>query len=585
MLSLRQFVAAGLLAVMLLAPALAGVITLSAGGRGSAPAVVETTFFGATLPTLPQLTVDTTYSLPDGNTWTATNTASNDAAGTGTGNRTDCGFQYALDNAALNDVIVLTAGDTYTGPFTLPNKATGSGWIYVISDQAGSLPAVGTRITTSDATYMPTIEVADSVGGAIQTENTAHHYRFVGIEVRPAAGDFVYALVEIGGALTDTANVPHHIIFDRSYIHGNSGEAMRRAVAGNGNYVAIVESILSEAKEVGADTQAFWAYNCQGPILLRNNLLEAAGEVVLIGGSQPPSLDAEWIPSDITIIDNYIHKPTALDEGSYTSKNLLELKLGKRVLIESNRMENQQGMDQKVAAILITPRDEAGGAPFFPGAEVSDVTIRYNRILNVGQGIHISGSDNGDGVSGRTSQQLQRTLIRHNMIAMNQQSDARFFQITGNSQSDYAPLDLIIDHNTAIHQNGTSPGKAAVMSEVTSTVKTKRFVFTNNIIHMGAYGWWGSGQAQIAGTLAAFFESDYKIEANAFIDTATTGQTFSEFPSGNYNVANIAAIGLTDYASEDWSLDGGSSYAGVGVSAPSTGDGSDLGANMALVAN
>src|SRR2546428_8861198 len=72
----------------------------------------------ATLPTLPQATVDTTYSLPTGTTRTAANSAA---------------FATALTNAALNDVIVLTAGVTYTGPFTLPNKTSRSGRIYILS--------------------------------------------------------------------------------------------------------------------------------------------------------------------------------------------------------------------------------------------------------------------------------------------------------------------------------------------------------------------------------------------------------------------------------------------------------------------
>ena len=544
------------------------------------------TFFGANLPTLPQLTVDTTYSLPTGNTWTATNTSSNSAAGTGTGNRTGCGFQYALDNCALNDIIELTAGSTYTGPFTLKNKVSGSGWIYIRSSAHASLPAVGTRVTTSDATNMPTIQVtAAAADAAIKTENTAHHYRLIGIQVQPVSGDFVYELVSFGGALTNTADVPHHIIIDRCYFHGISGQnGVRRCVAANGNYIAAIESILSEAKEVGADTQAFWAYNCQGPLLVQNCQLEAGGEIIMIGGAVPSGRTADWIPSDITIKDNTFYKPPAIDTGgSYVSKNLFELKLGRRVLFEHNHMENQQGLSQKAAAILLTPRDESSSAPFFPEAEVSDVTIRYNRMLNVGQGIHFAGADDGDGIPGRTSQQLQRVLVRHNMISMNRQSDARLFQVTGTGNSNKAPLDLVIDHNTALNANGTSSPQAGVFSEVSSTVKTKRFVFTNNILRMGNYGWNGTSQPTISGCLGAYWESDYVITANAFVDIAESGQTFSEFPSGNYNVSNITSLSLTDYAGGNWALNGGS-YDAIGVDGNNVADGSDLGANMTLVA-
>lgn len=66
----------------------------------------------ATLPTLPQATVDTTYSYPTGSTCTATNASE---------------FTSCLSSAALNSVIVLTAGTTYSAPlggFVRPRRKT-----------------------------------------------------------------------------------------------------------------------------------------------------------------------------------------------------------------------------------------------------------------------------------------------------------------------------------------------------------------------------------------------------------------------------------------------------------------------------
>src|SRR6266550_3605382 len=94
-------------------------------------------------PVLPT-SVDTTYSLPGGTLWTPSDSAA---------------FQTALDNSVLGDVIQLTAGTVYPGPFTLPNKSSGSGWIYIISSALGSLPAPGTRVGASSAN-MPTIRMS-----------------------------------------------------------------------------------------------------------------------------------------------------------------------------------------------------------------------------------------------------------------------------------------------------------------------------------------------------------------------------------------------------------------------------------------
>ena len=85
----------------------------------------------AVLPELPRVSLDTTYTPPTGPTITVP------AGGD---------FQAALNAAPLNSVIVLQAGATYSGNFTLPNK-TGTGWIYIQSSALSSLPAPGTRIS------------------------------------------------------------------------------------------------------------------------------------------------------------------------------------------------------------------------------------------------------------------------------------------------------------------------------------------------------------------------------------------------------------------------------------------------------
>ena len=68
---------------------------------------------------------DTSYDLPTGGTTHAL--ADGDD------------LQLVLDLAEPGDVIELTAGATFTGNFVLPKK-TGTGWIYIISSDIGSLP-------------------------------------------------------------------------------------------------------------------------------------------------------------------------------------------------------------------------------------------------------------------------------------------------------------------------------------------------------------------------------------------------------------------------------------------------------------
>jgi hypothetical protein len=61
-------------------------------------------------------------------------------------------LEAALDAARPDDTIVLQAGATYVGPFTLPRKE-GRGWITVRG--WGRIPAAGSRLTSASAGGLP----------------------------------------------------------------------------------------------------------------------------------------------------------------------------------------------------------------------------------------------------------------------------------------------------------------------------------------------------------------------------------------------------------------------------------------------
>ncbi|PYM68877.1 MAG: hypothetical protein DME03_23425, partial [Candidatus Rokuibacteriota bacterium] len=240
-------------------------------------------------PELPRVFLDTALVAPTGQTIAV-------PAG---GN-----LQAALDAAQPGDVITLQAGATFQGPFTLPNKA-GAGWITVrTSAPDSSLPAPGTRATPAHAAVMPKVVVAGNAGGAIRTAAGAHHFRFVGLEVNPLAGALAYSLIELGtGSETSETLLPHDIVIDRCYVHGNPGEASGRGVAFNGKSLAVIDSTLADFKDQDFDTQAIMGWNGPGPFKIVNNYLEAAGENVMFGGADPSI--ANLVPSDIEIRGNH----------------------------------------------------------------------------------------------------------------------------------------------------------------------------------------------------------------------------------------------------------------------------------------
>lgn len=149
---------------------------------------------------LPREYVDTTLSSPSGRT-----------IGVPAGGD----LQDAIDGARPGDEIVLEAGAVYKGPFTLPNKREGSGWIVIRSGRVGKeFPAPGTRVQPADAGKMATL--VSRRGGVVFAEPRAHHFRFIGLEIRPADGAFLREIVQLGdNSARSVEDLPHHIILDR----------------------------------------------------------------------------------------------------------------------------------------------------------------------------------------------------------------------------------------------------------------------------------------------------------------------------------------------------------------------------------
>lgn len=454
--------------------------------------------------------------------------------------------QAALNKARPGDTIVLEAGARFAGPFILPRKS-GNGWIHVRSSALDRLPPAERRVTATDVVHMPKVTVRSGQGGAIQTAGGAHHFRFIGIEIAPADGNFVYNLVDIGQGDRSVADLPHDIIFDRCYIRGDSRVGGRRGVAMNGIRVAVVDSHVSGFKEPTADTQALWTYNTPGPLKIVNNYLEAAGENFMSGGADSRLVDT--VPSDIEIRRNHFAKPLAWMNERWAVKNLLELKTGRRVLIEGNVFENSWPSAQSGYAILFTPRNQDGKAPW---SVVEDVTFRLNKVVNVGQGIALSGRDeNPSGVT-------KRVLIEHNVfdISRLRGADGRGLLVTG------GPVDVTFRHNTVMIAEG-----GGTTAFIESNPKAERFVFVDNLLSNGNYGFAGTGTGPGTPTLERHF-GDFTFRNNAFIGGG------GKYPPGNLFLAGVPAVRFVDFKAGNYRLASGGPLRRAGS------DGRDIGADI-----
>ena len=493
----------------------------------------------AALPAPPQ-TFDTSYAAPSGKTWPV------NAGGN---------LQAALDNAKLGDTIVLQAGATFMGPFKLPNKTAGSGWIYVVSNKLASLPSPGNRVGPGSAVNMPRIvsrRTNNALTSAVTTVHNSHHFRFVGIEFAPGATITGYTLITIGNQDASPATLAHHIVFDRCYVHGQPTGSNQRGIAMDGAYVAVVDSYISDFQEVNTDTQALFAHNTTGPLQIRNNYIEAAGENVLFGGAD--SRAATLVPTSIEIRGNHFFKPLSLIPTTYTVKNLLEFKAARRVLVTGNTFENNPAKSQNGFALLITPRNQSGTAPW---TVTSDIAIVDNRFINVGSGIDIMGYDDI-----HRSLMTQRVLIRDNIVGVTglNGADGRTFQFTGGG-SDYT-----VTHNTIIN---TALPPAVLTSDVAmvqSASKINNFVFTNNLATRTSYGFFGNVVAEGRPALNTYF-SNWTFSRNVLV-----GRPAGSYPAGNFFPANVAAVGFVDYAGGNYALAANSPYNNAAT------DGTDIGA-------
>jgi hypothetical protein len=379
----------------------------------------------------------------------------------------------------------------------------------------------------------------------------------MGVEVAPAPGVFTSVLIQLGGGTNTDATMPHHFIFDRVYVHGDPTVGGRRGFLLESRDTAVMDSYVSEFKQVSADTQAILSTNGWGPFKIVNNYLEAAGENIMFGGGGTSITGLT--PSDIEIRHNHFFKPRQWKVGDplyqgtpWTIKNLLELKHAQRVVIEGNLFDqNWGGQGQAGFALVFTVRGEG----FMTWAPVQDVTVRNNVVRNTGQGIVITGQDNtGPSGGGR------RILVQNNLWQIDSGQwggNGELLLIVQGTE------DITFEHNT-VDQNGQ-----IIRAD---GPPHRRFVFRNNLIGHGSYGV-TSDKGVGNRTLSTHFPgADFR--KNAIWGGNSTW--YSNYPD-NFWPASVDRVGFVNRAAGDYRLTASSPYRNAGA------DGKDLGANFEVL--
>ena len=471
-------------------------------------------------------------------------------------------FQDALNRAKAGDTIMLQAGATFTGNFNLPKKA-GDEFITIRTSAADAqLPPADARLDPKKyAAALPKIVTANS-DSVISAVNGAHHFRFVGVEFSVAKPQLdVWKLITIGDdEQTTAAQVPHHIVFDRCFVHAHPQQTgkVRSGLSINGSNIEILNSNISDFRLPDDEGHAIVAWNAPGPFRIVNNYIEASGINVLFGGA---TAHKGMNPADLEFRRNHVTKKLEW-RGKQSVKNLFELKDMRRAVVEENVFENNWASAQDGTAIVFTPASLQSGED----ARVEDVTFRSNILRRTANAIGMTGTDYGDPKYPNLPVQNRSVKIENNLFAeiggsWGEQSAGRFLLLTSGA----GPDDLTVNHNTIINS-----GNLLVLDGGPS----KNFIFTNNIAFHNEYGVIsvGARDGGIGKNALQAYMGKYVFRKNVVI-----GADSKRYPFENFYPSEVGSLKFVDFNAGNFQLSDSSGIKGKGT------DGKDIGCDYAAI--
>jgi hypothetical protein len=471
-------------------------------------------------------------------------------------------LQAAIDAAHPGDTITLAAGATFNGPFKLRVKG-GTTPITIRSSTADSLlPGSGQRITPAAASLLAKIR-STTAGPAVRTDPGATYWTLKFLEFLPSSSTSSANLIEFGGTgstQNTLSEVPQHLVLDRCYVHGNATFGQRRGLALNSGETKVLNSYFADIKASLQDTQAIMGWNGPGPYLIENNYLEAAGENVMFGGSDPSIVNL--VPSNITIRRNLISRPLSWMSKSWTVKNLIEFKNAQDVLVEGNTIENHWSAGQSGYSIIFTPRNQSGSAPW---SVVRDITIRSNVIRHMSAVFNISGWDDIN-----VSRQTENIVIANNLVydvstdySTPGHAANGWFAVIGN-----APKNVKFEHNTVDH-DGSNLIRLYSGKATDGVTKIYGFVVNDNSWRVNTYGIAGDSHTQGLSSLT-YYTPGAQLLSNAFAGgKPALYPTGNDFPTVAQWVAGFVNPGAANYQLVSASLLNNAA-----------GDGTDIGVNF-----
>lgn len=466
-------------------------------------------------------------------------------------------LQTAINTANPGDIIELEAGATFTEQVNLPKKNNpNNNWIIIRSSAWQQLPPQGQRINPAlHQQYLPTLTAA--VAPTVTTANGASYYRFIGIDITTnliSSTTTIGSIVAVDLSTKTLADVPHHIVFDRSYIHAKPTTSVQRCILANAAHIAIIDSYLDECHANGFDSQAIVTWNGPGPFKIVNNFLAGAGENVMFGGADPGI--SGLVPSDIEFFRNYVYKPLTWQSQyknskgvvlrqahptyagiPWTVKNSFETKNVARLHMEGNIFDGSWPAGQTGTGVLLKSANQGGNCNW---CGTRDVIFRNNIIRNASNAIGLAGKEGGNPYPAY----IQRDVLIENNL-FEDIGVAPYNALSGGSLHlgmDNGVINVSFKSNTLLSYNNMQN-----YIQLNNNPGAHNFEYVNNIAPFGVYGIRGvSAGGEIVLTTQTSGTPTYT--GNVVVGTSQTGYPTTQFATTMANAlatgkgANIASV-------------------------------------------
>lgn len=486
------------------------------------PATAPGSLMSSPFATLPQRTVNFSYPVVTGRSLRV-------AAGQS--------VQRAVDSARYGDEIVLARGAVFDENVVLRQKTGTVGWIVIRGE--GLTVQAGQRVSPSDFAGAARIVTSRTDIPAISIEGGASGWWMSGFEVtNVASAVHMYSLMSLDAEARSTAMIPTRIVVDRMWVHGSPTLEVNRCIHLGSSNSQVVDSYLSDCHIHGFDSQAILIVTSEGPLLIKNNYLEGAGENLMIGGADPTVPGV--VPNDIEIVRNHFRKPMSWLAAGWTVKNLLEVKIGQRVDIRENFLENNWVSAQNGFGVLI----RAANQETSNWVRTDNITFRHNVLTNSASGISLS-ADGG-------VVPLNHVAVLNNLVDRIAAPDLgvgfRLMQISD------ALSYVEVRNNTMLFSTQPSPNGIAVMLNGTGGQQVR---LLNNVFDGGMYGVFLSGYNSGTPSFSAYGGSTFQFNGNAI--TVEPGKSYG---AGNLLLEQRqSAFGFANWGGRDYRPGNGSPLA------------------------